>query len=348
MKSFNLFIASSLCFTIFASCKKASNTGTDASTTTDNTTTTTTTTTVTGTPVQRYGQLAVAGQFLKSKDNNTITLRGQSFGWSSYWPQYWNANVVNWLADDFKVDIVRASMGVDVSPGGYLNDQANQLSNLKAVVDGAVAKGIYVIIDWHCEALHQPEAVAFFTAMAKQYANTPNVLYEIINEPNNTSTWPQVKSYAEAVVAAIRQYDTKNIIIVGCPYWDQKIRDVADSPLTGYSNIMYTVHYYAATHGQYLRDDCAYAINKNLPIFVTESNGSEASGSGHIDYTQWEAWFTFLEANHISWINWSVSDKPGELCSILQPGAPSNGGWTSAQLTETGNYIRAKLRSFSK
>ena len=192
----------------------------------------------------------------------------------------------------------------------------------------------------------QAEAVAFFKSMAQTYGSKSNVIYEVLNEPNNTQTWAQVKSYAIEVIKAIRQYDPDNIIIVGCPNWDQKIRDVADSPITGYSNIMYTVHFYAATHGQWLRDDCQYAINKNIPIFVTECNGSEASGSGHLDYTQWNAWFDFMEANKISWINWSVSDVQGQLCSILQPNAPSNGNWTTSQLTETGNFIRTKLRSY--
>lgn len=73
----------------------------------------------------------------------------------------------------------------------------------------------------------------------------------------------------------------------------------------------------------------------------------EASGSGAINYTEWEAWFTFMEANSISWCNWSISDKVNESCSILVPGAPSNGGWTSGQMKESGNYIRTKLRSFA-
>ncbi|WP_436490282.1 glycoside hydrolase family 5 protein [Chitinophaga sp. ARDCPP14] len=299
-----------------------------------------------GSPVRRYGALHVSGRYLKDQRNNTISLRGQSFGWSTWWPQYWNPGVVNWLTDDFKTDIVRAAMGVDATPA-YLNDRARQLALLKKVIDAALAKGSYVIIDWHCEAFHQEEAVAFFKLMAQTYGHHPHILYEIINEPNKTQTWEQVKSYAAAVIAGIRAYDPDNIIIVGCPHWDQKIREVADAPLTGYSNIMYTVHFYAASHGQWLRDDCAYALSKNIPVFVTECNGSEATGSGHIDYPQWEAWFTFLESNQVSWINWSVSDKPNELCSILLPGAPANGGWTAAQLTASGKYIRAKLRGYS-
>jgi endoglucanase len=299
-----------------------------------------------GTPVATHGQLYVSGRYMRDKNNANMNLRGHSFGWSSWWPQYWNANVVNWLTSDFKVDIVRAAMGVDATPGYLTGDMTNQKNLVKTVVDASIAAGVYVIIDWHCEASHQAEAVTFFREMAQTYGSQPNVIYEILNEPT-TQTWAQVKSYAAAVIAAIRQYDPDNIIVVGCPQWDQLIRQVADSPLTGYSNIMYTVHFYAASHGQWLRDDCSYAISKNIPIFVTECSGMEASGSGAINYTEWEAWFSFMEANSISWLNWSVSDKAGESCSILQPGAPSNGGWTSSQMKESGNYIRTKLRSFA-
>ncbi len=299
----------------------------------------------TKTPVEKYGQLSVSGRYMKDKNGNDIVLHGQGFGWSTWWPQYWNANVVSWLASDWKVDVVRASMGIDTHPG-YLNDSSTQVNLMRTVVDAAIKDGIYVLIDWHCEAFHQKEAVAFFNKMAQMYGNYPNIIYEIINEPNNTQTWPEVKGYANAVIPAIRQYDKKNIIIVGCPFWDQKIREVADSPLAGYSNIMYTVHFYAATHGQWLRDDCAYALNKEIPIFITECNGSEASGSGHFDYKQWNAWWKFCDDNKISWINWSVSAKPGELCSILKPEAPAKGGWTKSQLTESGNYVRNKLRSY--
>jgi Endoglucanase len=299
-----------------------------------------------GSPVAKYGQLSVSGRYLRDKNGNTIMLRGQSFGWSTWWPKYWNGNVVSWLASDFKVDVVRASMGVDQTPG-YLNDQTNQTNLVKAVVNGALNSGVYVLIDWHCEPLYQSQAVAFFKSMAQTYGSNPNVIYEIINEPNNTVSWAQVKSYAQAVIAGIRQYDPDNLIIVGCPNWDQKIRDVADSPITGYSNVMYTVHFYAATHGQWLRDDCSYAYNKGIPIFISECCGTEASGSGSFNYTEWNAWWNFCDTQKISWINWSVSDVAGQLCSILQPNAPTNGGWTTSQLTESGNYVRNKLRSYS-
>ncbi|MGD9200763.1 MAG: cellulase family glycosylhydrolase, partial [Chitinispirillia bacterium] len=156
----------------------------------------------------------------------------------------------------------------------------------------------------------------------------------------------QVKTYSKAVINAIRQHDPDNIIIVGCPFWDQDIHKVADSPLTGFTNIMYSVHFYAATHGKWLRDRCDYALGKNIPIIVSECNGAEASGSGRIAFDEWKAWIDYMDKKKISWLNWSVSDKPGEACSILKPGTSANGGWKESDLTQTGVYIRKTLRGY--
>ena len=72
-----------------------------------------------------------------------------------------------------------------------------------------------------------PEAVAFFSELAAKYGDKPNVIYEIVNEPEKDETWPQVKEYATAVISAIRQHDPDNLVIVGSPEWDQRIDLVA-------------------------------------------------------------------------------------------------------------------------
>ena len=296
-------------------------------------------------PVNLHGQLKVVGTQLLNKNNNPIILRGQGHGWHIWWPQYWNANVVKWLVDDWKCQILRPAMGIEPA-GGYLSDRKRSTSLTETVVDAAIKNGVYVIIDWHAHGIHENEAVEFFTNMAKKYGKYPNVLYEIVNEPDNKVSWDQVKTYSNAVIKAIRQHDPDNIVIVGCPHWDQDIDKVADSPLTGFTNIMYSVHFYAATHGKWLRDKCDYALGKNIPIIVSECNGAEASGSGRIDYTEWKTWIDYMDKKMISWLNWSVSDKPGEACSILKPGTSSNGGWKESDLTETGAYTRKLLRSY--
>lgn len=294
------------------------------------------------TPVARHGQLRVEGAQILDASGNPTQLRGQGFGWDNWWPQYYNASVVDWLRDDWCVDMVRPAMGIEPD-GAYLQDSAASKSRIEAVVDAAIAKGIYVIVDWHAHDLHEAEAVAFFSEMAQKYGDQPNVIYEIFNEPDEES-WEEVKAYAETVAAAIREHDPDNLIIVGSPEWDQRIDLVAEDPITTVSNVLYAVHFYAATHGSWLQDRAADAIAAGIPVIVSESSGSEASGMGANAYEEWQAWFDFMDEHHVSWINYSVSDKEGETISVLEPGASGSGGWDASQLTETGEYIRDVFR----
>lgn len=295
-------------------------------------------------PVERHGQLRVEGSKILNASGTPVMLRGQGFGWDNWWPQYYNADVVSWLHDDWCVDIVRPAMGLEPD-GAYLSNPTASRGRVEAVVDAAIAKGIYVIIDWHAHELHQTEAIAFFSDMAQRYGSHPNVIYEVFNEPDD-ETWPQIKAYSEAVAAAIRQHDPDNLIIVGSPEWDQRIDLVASDPITSVSNVVYAVHFYAATHGGWLRDRTAAAIQAGIPVIVSESSGSEASGMGANDYVEWQAWFDFMDQHQISWLNYSVSDKAGETISVLEPGAPARGGWDASHLTESGEYIRDVFLSY--
>lgn len=294
-------------------------------------------------PVKRHGQLSVKGAELRDASGAPVTLRGQAFGWDNWWPQYYNAGVVTWLRDDWCVDVVRPAMGIEPD-GAYLSNRAASKQRITAVVDAAIAAGVYVIIDWHAHNLHEKEAVEFFTEMAQRYGNEPHVLYEIFNEPEKDETWPQVKQYAQTVIAAIRKHDPDNIIIVGTPEWDQRIDLVAADPIRDQANVMYSVHFYAGTHGQWLRDRTQAAVDAGIPVFVTESSGAEASGQGKNAYDEWKAWIDFMEKNRLSYLNYSVSDKAGETISVLVPGARAAGGWSEAELTESGRYVRGLLR----
>ena len=295
-------------------------------------------------PVARHGQLTVRGPELLNASGQPVVLRGQAFGWDNWWPQYYNADVVRWLRGDWCVDIVRPAMGIEPDRA-YLSNPTASKAHITAVVDAAIEIGVYVIIDWHAHDLHQAEAVAFFSEMAQRYGEHPHVMYEIFNEPEKDESWPEVKEYAAAVIGAIRQHDPDNLVILGSPEWDQRIDLVAADPLRGQTNILYSVHFYAATHLQWLRDRTQAAIDAGIPVMVTESSGAQASGQGKNNYTEWNAWFDFMEKNRISWLNYSVSDKAGETISVLKPGADASGGWREAELTESGQQVRALLRS---
>ena len=293
-------------------------------------------------PVQRHGQLRVSGNQLLGEHGEPVILRGQGYGWDNWWPQFYNGDVVAWLRSDWCVDIIRPAMGIEPE-GAYLDDPAASRARIEAVVDAAIEQGLYVIIDWHAHDLHEAESIDFFASMAMKYGTYPNVLYEIFNEPDE-ETWEEVKAYAEAVIAAIRQHDPDNLVIVGSPEWDQRIDLVAADPITSHDNILYSVHFYAATHTEWLRERTAAALAEGIPVIVSESSGSEASGMGDNDYESWQAWFDFMESNGISWLNYAIADKSGETISVLVPGAPSTGGWDDSQLTESGRYIRDVFR----
>jgi endoglucanase len=235
-------------------------------------------------------------------------------------------------------------MGIEPD-GAYLQNPSASKSRIHAVVEAAIAKELYVIVDWHAHDRHQSEAIEFFSELAATYGDAPNVIYEVYNEPEE-ETWPEVKAYAEAVITAIRQHDPDNLVIVGSPEWDQRIDLVAADPITSDDNVIYALHFYAATHGGWLRDRAAEALSAGIPLLVSESSGSEAAGTGANDYAEWQAWFDFMDENQLSWINYSVSDKAGETISVLEPGASASGGWDASQLTETGEYIRDVLRSY--
>ena len=295
-------------------------------------------------PVKQFGQLQVKGTQLCNAKGNPVVLRGMSLGWHNWWPRFYNAGTINWLHRDWNATVVRAAMGVEPK-GGYISDPTGSLQKVKAVVDAAIKEGIYVIIDWHSHNIRLEEAKAFFTQMAKEYGKHPHIIYEIFNEPERQS-WEEVKAYSEEVIKAIRSHDPDNIILVGSPHWDQDVHLAADAPLQGFSNLMYTLHFYAATHKQDLRNRASYALQKGLPLFISESAGMEASGNGALNEVEWTKWIEWAEHNKVSWVTWSVSDK-NETCSVLNTTAASEGGWKEKDLKEAGVKARSLLKKYS-
>ena len=285
--------------------------------------------------------LVVNGTQLMNTRGDTVVLHGVSYGWHQFWPRFYNASSAQWLVRDWGAQVLRASMGVELE-GAYLDNPELGLKCVQTIVDAAIAENVYVIIDWHSHGIRTEEAKAFFTQMATRYKGVPNVIYEIFNEPVEDS-WEQVKAYSEEVIRAIRAVEPDAVILVGCPHWDQDIHLEADNPIAGQKNLMYTLHFYAATHGQWLRDRADYALGKGLPIFVSECAGMEASGDGPINPEEWAKWVDWMDRRSISWAAWSISDKD-ETCSMLLPKASSEGRWQEDDVKEWGHMVRAELK----
>lgn len=216
-------------------------------------------------PVKENGRLQVSGLNLVNEKKQPVVLRGMSFGWHNWWPRFYNAGTVRWLKNDWGCNVVRAAMGVEPD-GAYISKPDWGKQTIKAVIDAAIKEGIYVIVDWHSHHIRQKEAQQFFTEIAKEYGKYPNIIYEIFNEPDDNQNWPDVKAYSIELIKTIRAIDPHNVILVGSPHWDQDIHLAADDPIKGYNNLMYTLHFYAATHKQPLRDRANYALKKGPPF----------------------------------------------------------------------------------
>jgi len=292
--------------------------------------------------VEKYGKLTIKGNYIFGENGDTVQLRGMSLFWSQWMPQYYNESCIKWLRDDWKCDIVRAAMGVDM--GGYADNPEGEKAKACAVVDAAIKLGIYVIIDYHSHEAHNDpdQAKKFFAEMSKKYGKYPNVIYEVFNEPLKDAAWKtDIKPYAEGVIRIIRQFDPSNIVVVGTRQWSQLVDEAATNPIQG-TNIAYTLHFYAATHMGWLRTEAKKAMEKGVCLFVTEFGDCDASGNGKFDIPHTEDWFKFMDQYHLSWCNWSVADKE-ETASAVKPGASGNGGWKEGQLTESGIFIRNEL-----
>lgn len=289
--------------------------------------------------VSAHGWLQVKGTQLCDENGAAVELHGMSSHGIQWFPQYAGrqaiANTAAYGANLFRVAMYTGE-------GGCLSNPSVKQTAF-AAMDAAIANDMYVIIDWHILSdgnpkAHLSEAQTFFREVSAKYGQNPAVLYEICNEPNGAVSWAgDIKPYAEAVVKAIRANAPKSIILIGSGTWSQDILDPANAPVSG-SNLMYTCHFYAGTHGQWLRDRITTAMNKGLPVFVTEWGTSRADGSGGVFTAESEQWLTFLHQKGISWANWSLCDK-NETSAALKPGTPASRAWTDNDLTESGKFV---------
>lgn len=306
------------------------------------------------TPVEIHGQLSVKGNRIVDKNGDPVQLRGMSLFWSQWIPKYYNANTVKWLKDDWCINVIRAAMAADVENQGYASSASvaeNEKNKVIAVVDAAIAQGIYVIIDFHSHNAHltanRAAAKVFFAEMSAKYKDVPNVIYEPWNEPifNTTSNaWANtIKPYHIEIIDIIRANDPDNIIVCGTRTWSQRVDEAALNPIDR-TNIAYTLHYYANSHKQSLRNIAMDAMDEGIALFVTEYGTCDASGNTGFNAAESKTWWTFLDNHKISYCNWSVADKE-ETASVLMPNANRNGNWTDSDLTESGKLVRADLVS---
>jgi endoglucanase len=306
--------------------------------------------------VERFGQLRLDGQQLVGAGGEAVQLKGVSTMWLNWESRFAGSKAgLKWMRDNWQLSVIRAAMGVEPQ-GGYLLNPSGAKQQLRTVVQNAIDLGVYVIIDWHDHNahLHQAEATAFFSEMAADYGSFPNVLYEPYNEPlqrdsaGTTVTWSGViKPYHEAVLAAIRAADPDNIVVLGNPQWDQRPDQAAADRVAG-SNLMYSVHFYACTHGASLRAFAQSAFAQGLPLFASEWGATNADGGkdNKVCVPEAQAWHDWLDQSSISWSAWRLQSCSNEAsCFFSNASVSPDGSWTADMLTGHGPFVVERMQA---
>lgn len=315
-------------------------------------------------PVQNYGTLGTSGNKIVSlSSKKEVMLRGMSMFWSDATGlQYYNKNVMKWAAENLKVDVIRYAMGIQYydSQGGtngemdpnysYVGSPDKQESIIDQMVEAAIENDIYLIIDWHSHRAdkEQSKATDFFSRMAKKYANVPNIIWEVFNEPVNQNMGT-IASYASAVISGIRAAGSKNLALVGTPRWSQ----MGSCGGVSGENVGYVFHFYAATHTKkdYSGniDNCRSQGNA---VFITEWGTTTADGQGGASEGNTNEWTSYMESNKISNCNWSLRNEKSTIGEGSTEGSALFAGsdflnttskLNGATYTTSGNIVKKYL-----
>ena len=290
------------------------------------------------------GRLQVKDGKLCSESGEPVMLRGVSTNGLITAESFINETLFQELSGDVGVNVIRLAMytyGVGIVGYCTNGDKNRHRQDIINGVEYARDQDMYVLIDWHNLSDGDPnlfadDAAAFFAEMAQRFRDYDNVLYEICNEPNGVD-WQTVKEYARRIIPVIREKDPDSVIIVGNPDWSKDLASVAADPLD-YDNILYALHFYAATHGQDVRDMTEQASRNGLPIFVSEFGVTASNGGFPRDLDSADEWIELLERENISYCMWSFSKAP-EPCSAVRSTVPKYSGFVTEDYTATGLWL---------
>lgn len=292
--------------------------------------------------VDKVGRLQAAGNQIYGKDGNVVSLAGNSLFWSSAAPTWYSKETVDWLVSDWHSQVVRAVMSVNPKDGAgkpwnandYVQAPEYTMGLMTEVINASIENDIYVMVDFHEHYSDQytAEAVKFFGDIAKQYNGYDNIIYELWNEPINDS-WSTVKAHAEVVIAEIRKYDPDNLIVVGTPFYSQRVDDAAANPIND-NNVAYALHGYAIepAHGALRRSFSVPTVGTEWGIGINDNGGGETGA--------WVDYWRNQDGGKIH-VMWAVNNKQedgDENWSILNSNVTAKGGWSQNDLSTSGKF----------
>lgn len=282
-------------------------------------------------------ELKVSGNQIVTGDGTAVWLQGVNVV-----PLGWDANgegKVLWsmhvALNDWKANVIRLPVQDSFWFGRGRAGMTNNQDAYRALVDSAVklaaAHGAYLILDLHRFLTPDASCVEFWKDAAAHYKDNPAVLFDIFNEPHDT-TWEvwrnggpvQMKGKnpvtvqsvgMQALVDAVRSTGAKNIILAGGLGYAYDLSGI----LNGYAlddkggnGIMYATHFYNWQKGweKHILDVAA-----KYPVHVGET-GADIHKMPFIPANEQEDPYTwapdaigFIQKYHLNWTAWAFHTK---------------------------------------
>jgi endoglucanase len=275
-------------------------------------------------------EIKASGNKLVTADGKVVWLQGVNVGNLSIRPDeehkiLWSVHVA---LQDWKANVIRLPVLDSFWFGrgrGALkqNDAEAYRAIADKVIKIAAGKGGYVVFDLHRYLTPDASCVAFWKDAAARYKNNPAVLFDILNEPHDT-TWPvwrnggtvQTKGGTiqsvgmQALVDAVRGTGAKNLIVAGGLSYAFDLTGI----VKGYAlndddgnGIMYATHFYN-WHGGWAQHILGVAAK--YPVLVGEC-GADIMKMNFIPANRQENPYTwapdaigFIQKNHLNWTAW--------------------------------------------
>jgi len=325
--------------------------------------------TATAGPVSHFGMLKACkignkGQLCGEKTGNTTALffKGPSLYWSDgTGAPFYSVEAVDWFVDNMQIGVIRAAMAIryygnnteDVNKSGgvpgYYFDANRQKTLIKNIINAAIINDIYVIVDWHSHNAHQSTeptlARDFFSEMAREYKDVPNIIWEVYNEPINAGVG-DISTYANNVISAIRSAGSQHLVLIGSPSYSKQPQQQAQNwGSSRDANVAFTFHFYAGTHpfpnGDGIGTSAQGAMGAGYSIFGSEWGTVNADGNGSVSTSASNSWTNWMDENKVSNCMWNASSL-NEGSAIFTTGT-GTANLSTSRLTTNGQYFQTYM-----
>ncbi|HNY30243.1 MAG TPA: cellulase family glycosylhydrolase [Fibrobacteria bacterium] len=298
-------------------------------------------------PVSVHGWLSVReGALVGEFTGQKVRLAGMTLGDLGTEDEslVWGPQAMGWLGTDWGSSVVRLRMDVSRLPAleAYRNNPNLAKARIHQWIQGAIERGLYVVVSWHEDSLsdHPAEAKDFFEEMAMVYAGKPNLLFEPYEGlSGNDYDWSRLRKLHQEILSVIRAHHP-GVVIVSTPR-DSRESDAALANPLGDTNVVYAQKLDPGSDETKDRLRLGKLVEAKLPVFVNQLSAVRPK-DGKADLEMAGRWKAVLDTLGLPWCGWSLSRATGG-GDALVPSASPDGGWTASDLTPMGSFFRTAI-----